>query len=126
MVRNHNGNGAWLFPKGKAEPGETPEEAARREVSEETGLTDLELLDDLGTYERHSISRNGADNDQELKTIHMFLFAAHPGAELSPSMEIAEARWVPLAQVGSVNGSDKDRIWFASVLRRVREAVQRD
>ena len=125
MVRNHNGNGAWLFPKGKAESGEDPEEAARREVFEETGLADLELLDDLGTYERHSISRTGTDG-RELKTIRMFLFAARPGAELLPSMEIEEARWVPLSQVGAVSGSDKDRIWFASKLSRIREAIQRD
>lgn len=126
MVRNRNGNGAWLFPKGKAEPGETPEETARREVSEETGLTDLELLDDLGSYERYSISRVEEEDPKECKIIHMFLFSAPPGATLAPSMEIEEARWVPYAQVGSVSGSDKDRIWFASVFNRVREAIQRD
>lgn len=31
----------WDFPKGEIEPGENPLEAARREVSEETGITDL-------------------------------------------------------------------------------------
>ena len=31
----------WDFPKGLVEEGETPFEAARREVTEETGLTDL-------------------------------------------------------------------------------------
>lgn len=126
MIRNRNSNGAWLFPKGKAEPGESPEEAARREVCEETGLSELELLDDLGSYERYSISRVDGENPKECKTIHMFLFAAPPGAVLAPSMEIEEARWVPYAQVGAVNGSDKDRIWFASVFNRVREAIQRD
>lgn len=31
-------NGVWVFPGGKAEPGETPEEAAIRETEEETGV----------------------------------------------------------------------------------------
>lgn len=33
----------WDFPKGMVEAGETPFEAARREVREETGLTELEF-----------------------------------------------------------------------------------
>lgn len=33
----------WDFPKGLLEPGESPIDAARREVREETGLTDLEF-----------------------------------------------------------------------------------
>ena len=33
----------WDFPKGLVEPGESPLDAAKREVAEETGLTDLEF-----------------------------------------------------------------------------------
>lgn len=125
MVRNRNGNGAWLFPKGHAEESEMPEEAARREIREETGLTDLELLDGLGSYQRYSISWRGEDTN-ELKTIYMFLFAAPPGASLMPSMEIESAKWVSLAHVAAVSGSDADRAWFAGVFERVRQAIQRD
>jgi bis(5'-nucleosidyl)-tetraphosphatase len=35
--------GYWDFPKGEIEPGEDPRQAARREVAEETGLTDLDF-----------------------------------------------------------------------------------
>ena len=37
--------GLWDLPKGKIEPGETPEIAAIREVEEECGITGLELID---------------------------------------------------------------------------------
>ena len=37
--------GSWDIPKGKIDPGETPEQAALREVMEETGLQNLSLGD---------------------------------------------------------------------------------
>jgi 8-oxo-dGTP pyrophosphatase MutT (NUDIX family) len=126
MVRRSNSNGAWLFPKGHAEEGETDEETARREVAEETGLTDLELLGDLGTYERNHIKPDGTYDYSEMKHIHMFLFAAPHGAALAPTLEIEEAQWVPYQKVAQVCGNDRDRAWFATVYDRVREAIQRD
>lgn len=126
MVRHRVSNGAWLFPKGHIEDDETDEEAARREVAEEGGITDLELLDDLSTYERCHITPDGTDDCSELKEIHMFLFAAPPGAIPSPANEMDGARWVPLSRVIDECGSAADRAWFAQVFDRVRQAVQRD
>jgi 8-oxo-dGTP pyrophosphatase MutT (NUDIX family) len=36
-------NGEWGFPKGHVNEGETEEETAKREIKEETGITDIEL-----------------------------------------------------------------------------------
>jgi 8-oxo-dGTP pyrophosphatase MutT (NUDIX family) len=120
MVMSKNSQ-SWLFPKGHVDEGETDEEAARREVAEEAGLTDLEYIDDLGEFQRNE------------KNIHLFLFAAPAGATLAPSMEILEAKWVPYREVPAVLGTPnhldwfvKDRAWFATVFDRVREAIQRD
>lgn len=126
MVRHSVSNGIWLFPKGHPEEGETDEEAARREIAEEAGLTDLEYLDDLGTYERCHIAPDGSDDCSELKEIHMFLFAAPPGANPSPDHEMDGARWVPLSRVVEECGSKADCAWFVSAFERVRHAVQRD
>jgi 8-oxo-dGTP pyrophosphatase MutT (NUDIX family) len=38
LGRRRDGNPPWTFPGGKAEPGETPAEAAVRETAEETGV----------------------------------------------------------------------------------------
>ncbi len=126
MIRNKNSNGAWLFPKGHPEAGESDEDAARREVAEETGLSDLELLGDLGTYERNHINPDGTYDYSELKHIHMYLFAAPHGAELAPTLEIEDAQWVPYQKVAETCGNDRDRAWYATVYDRVREAIQRD
>lgn len=120
LVKSENSQ-SWLFPKGRIEPGEDLETAARREIAEETGLTDLEYIDDLGEFVRNE------------KLIHMYLFAALKGAELKPTLEILEAKWVPYREVADILGTPehtewfvKDRAWFASVFTRVREAIQRD
>lgn len=123
MVRRKD---AWLFPKGHVDEGETDEEAARREIAEEIGVTDLEYIDDLGTYERFKIREDGTDDTDYLKEIHMYLFAAPPHTELAPAHEIAEARWVSLSKIDSEIGHPKDKAWFVSVFERVRLAVQRD
>lgn len=125
MVRRPPTN-LWLFPKGKLEAGESDEDAARREIAEEAGLTDLELIDDLGEYERQPIALDGGDRPGPTKSIHMYLFAAKPHAQVSAGMEMEEAVWVPFREVAEKLGSMRDRAWFASVFERVREAIQRD
>ena len=126
MVRRRNGNGAWLFPKGTIDGGETDEAAARREILEETGLTALELIDDLGTYERYAMTIDGGGDRERVKEIHMFLFAAPPHSALSPSHEIEEARWVSFSRLVHEIGNAKDIAWFTTVFERVRHAIQRD
>ncbi len=126
LVRHRISNGSWLFPKGHLEEGEDDEAAARREIAEEAGLTNLEYIDDLGSYERYHLLPDGTEDLTELKTIQMFLFTATPGSIPFPSAEMDGARWVPLTQVASEIGSVGDRAWFARTYTRVREAVQRD
>lgn len=124
LVRNRKET-LWFFPKGHVEPGETDEDAARREIHEETGLTDLELIDDLGSYVRPRILPDDTYGT-ELKGIHMFLFAAVPHAELAPSHEIEESTWISFPRVSESLQDPKDRAWFVTVFERVRQAIQRD
>lgn len=57
----------WFLPKGHVEAGETLEQAALREIKEETNLAELEIGDYLGSFERY------AETAGELKTEHYFL-----------------------------------------------------
>ncbi len=123
MVQHRVGNGAWLFPKGHVELGESDEEAARREIEEETGLSGLTLHDDLGSYERHPWLPDGTEDRTELKEIHMFLFTAPDSDALAPTLEIEFARWVPFERVIAESGNEADRAWFAQVTGRIRQAL---
>ena len=125
LVRNRKST-LWFFPKGKLDPGEDDEAAARREIREEAGLSGLELVDDLGVYERPGIRPDGSYDRGTVKSIRMFLFAAPMHAPISAGAEIEEAAWVALPRVLPSLADAKDRAWFVSVFERVRQAVQRD
>ncbi len=58
----------YILPKGRVEPGESLEQAARREIAEEAGLTDLELDSYLGARSRLNFART------RWIMIHYFLF----------------------------------------------------
>jgi 8-oxo-dGTP pyrophosphatase MutT (NUDIX family) len=81
------------LPKGHLDGDETPEQAARREVAEEAGVT-AELVDELGdvTYRYERRGRRIA------KTVRFFLFEYLSGSVEDHDHEIEEARWMPLEQ----------------------------
>ena len=57
----------WVCPKGHVEPGETLGQAALREIKEEAGVTEANILFELGTARRY------VKTIPEWKTIHYFL-----------------------------------------------------
>lgn len=62
----------WTIPKGHIEPGETPRQTAQREITEETGLKEMDVLDHLGKTQ----FRYRRQNSLVLMTMHVFLVRA--------------------------------------------------
>jgi len=90
--RTRRGDLAWGLPKGLVEPDETPEQAAVREVREETGLeADVEVS--LGEI-RYFYVWEGV---RVRKAVHFFLMRATGGDASQHDDEMEEVRWFPLS-----------------------------
>lgn len=87
--------GSWDLPKGKIELEESKKAAAIREVEEETGMTNLRIVEKLVTT--YHIYRTRSSAKRILKPSYWYLMYAE-SQKLTPQLEedIMDARWVNL------------------------------
>ena len=90
----------WSFPKGKAEPGETDEECALREVEEETGLR-CTLGEELAFTDY-------VDARGRPKRVRYWRMEVADG-ELRFEHEVDTARWLTIAEASQLLSYDRDR-----------------
>jgi ADP-ribose pyrophosphatase YjhB (NUDIX family) len=91
---DRHGRLLWSLPKGHIEAGETAEQAAVREVEEETGIAG-EIVAELGTIDFWFV----ADGRRIHKTVRHYLLR-RTGGELSDAdIEVDEVAWVPLSTI---------------------------
>jgi 8-oxo-dGTP pyrophosphatase MutT (NUDIX family) len=94
---NRGGKLEWCIPKGHLEEGETNEQAALREVFEETGL-EAKIITSLGEVSYQFIQSGVRIN----KTVHVYLME-QTGGELSfdkdPHKEASELEWVQVSEL---------------------------
>jgi 8-oxo-dGTP diphosphatase len=89
----------WSFPKGKLEDGETDEQAAVREVEEETGLRC-----ELG---RELPSTSYTDSKLRPKTVRYWEMRP-VGGEAAPAHEVDEVRWLDVDAAETLLSYDRD------------------
>ena len=114
LVVNQKGT-SWSLPKGHIEAGEKPVSAAKREIYEESGITNLEFVRELGSYKRYRIGQDGGEDHSELKTIFMFLFKTNENSLKPIDPENPEARWVEGGKVVELLTHPRDREFFIRV-----------
>lgn len=96
--------GQWTLPKGHLESGETPEQAALREIAEEVGLRG-EIECDLGkTRYQHKINSLVMD-----KTVRYYLVRAADTKLRLAAGEVRDAKWVPLEKAVEASGYANNR-----------------
>jgi 8-oxo-dGTP pyrophosphatase MutT (NUDIX family) len=93
LIQHHRG-GYWGFPKGHAEKGESPEQAAFRELKEETNLDFVRYLRDQPFTEQYQFTLDGK---RVAKTVTYFVAEVEGTIELQKG-EIQNGMWVPFPE----------------------------
>lgn len=114
LVVNQKGN-SWSLPKGHIEAREDAMNAAKREIYEESGVTALEFIRGLGSYERYGIGKKG----RELKMITMFLFRTNEDSLRPVDPDNPEARWVHKEEVAELLTHPKDKEFFGRISKEI-------
>lgn len=112
--RNRNGEIEWCLPKGHLEEGETAQEAARREIFEETGIKGKIVAPLI------SIDYWFAGAGRRIhKVVHHYLLEATGGTITvanDPDQEAEAAAWIPLEEVSKILVYPNERRVVATAL----------
>ena len=120
VLIHHKKLGIWVQPGGHIEAGDSDlQSAARREVLEEVGLGDLELLMGDGSplfdVDIHSIPARKTDPTHEHFDVR-FAFVSKT-RDLVRSEEVADLRWLPIVEIATL-ATDESVLRAARKLRR--------
>lgn len=118
LKTEHKRGAVWVLPKGHVELSaqENIAEAARREVAEEAGLTDLAVKNELGVTR----FRFQAETAVVHKTVHYFLMLTNQKT-LTPQAEegLLEAKWFPIDEAIHALAYDTDQ----NIVARARAII---
>jgi len=118
LLVHHKGN-HWAFPKGHKKEGETDLETAKRELFEETGIKECEILDAPFIEEKYSFELKGKTYD---KTNYYYIGIVDNRKTNTPKefvQEIEETRWLFFSEAMELATFDTAKV----VLKQVYEIV---
>ena len=114
MRRRGRAGVTWTLPKGTPSPGETTEQTALREVTEETGL-EVRIVAPLASIDYAFVQ----DRTRIRKTVHYFLMEPVGGDLSRHDHEFERVRWVPFAEAGALLSFQTERDLVANAESRL-------
>jgi 8-oxo-dGTP pyrophosphatase MutT (NUDIX family) len=109
----------WTIPKGHVEPGEEPRQTAEREIKEETGLQEMDVLSWLGKVN----FRYRRVSTLVLMTMHIYLVHARGKTnELKPEEWLNGIKWFPVNDaLDKMEYEDINKLMLLG-LKKIRES----
>ena len=106
-----HGSDYWNFPKGKLESGESEIEAEGRELAEETGITEIKIVEDFTVRYDYSFYAGGL----EIKKLVKMFLAYYLGGDVVISHEHKRFKWLTFDEAMNI-------LKFENIKRQLRQA----
>src|SRR5687768_11454496 len=110
----------YVLPKGGVDEGETEEQAARREIAEEIGISELKLLGDFGVRERLNFQKKR----WVITRYYLYQTEQVKGTPLDAVKHYTGATWFPLDELPQILWPEQKEL-VESNRRRIVEAMLR-
>ena len=88
----------WGFPKGHSNEGESERESAKRELAEETGILDINIIEEVYFSQNYSFEKDGTIYDKSVKYFLGLVGCVTSEVPEEFKSEISQIKWLPYDQ----------------------------